>query len=261
MIEDRIRKFKTNNAQGISYRESGSGPALVMLHGFGASSAAWLFQLESLKGFRIVAWDAPGYGDSDALPNEKPVAKDYADALDKFVQALGLKQFVIVANSLGGLMAGAFARAYPQRVRGMLLVSPAGGHGGDQKKLAERLKQLDELGPEGLAEKRSPTLVAAKSPPVALELVRWSQRRIRPDGYRQACHCLANGRLAGDAAYFKSRVLVVCGTEDVITPQAGCKAIADAFPKGEYRSLAGIGHAAQIEDHVRINDIIEQILM
>jgi pimeloyl-ACP methyl ester carboxylesterase len=228
--------------------------------GFGPSSAAWLFQLESLAGFRVIAWDAPGYGESALLSKENPFAADYAEALHRFLTSLKLEEVALVANSLGGLMAGAYAKKHGDRVRSMLLVSPAGGHGGDQKKLAERLKQLDALGPEGLAEKRSPTLVAAQSPAIALELVRWSQRRIRPDGYRQACHCLANGRLAEDAVSFKKPVVVVCGTEDVVTPEAGCKAVARAFPKGEYRSLPGLGHVAQIEDPELINTIIEQIL-
>jgi pimeloyl-ACP methyl ester carboxylesterase len=140
----------------------------------------------------------------------------------------------------------------------MLLLGPAAGHGGDKKKLEERLKQLDDLGPEGLAEKRSPTLVAASSPPIALELVRWSQRCIRPDGYRQAAHCLANGTLADDARRFRKKVLVACGTEDIITPEAGCKAIAAAFPKAEYRSLAGLGHAPHVEDPAKINAMIRE---
>ena len=80
-----------------------------------------------------------------------------------------------------------------------MLISPAGGYCGDTKVLNNRLKTLEELGPEGMAEKRSPTILAAKHTPEALELVRWSQRRIHPAGYRQAAYCLSNGRLADDA--------------------------------------------------------------
>src|SRR5204863_8549197 len=118
-----------------------------------------------------------------------------------------------------------------ERVRSMVLLGPAGGYGGDERKRDERLKQFEELGPDGLAEKRSPTLVAKGSPPIALELVRWSQRRVRPQGYRQAIHCLAQGRLAVDARRYAKRVLVACGAEDLITPEAGCKAIARPFPR------------------------------
>jgi len=258
MLDERIAKFPRRKSKAISYREAGAGQALVLLHGIGSSSASWLFQLEGLNGCRLIAWDAPGYGESDFLKSREPRVSEYADALHAFLERLLLKDVVLVGNSLGCLMAAAYAAAHPERVRSMLLLGPAAGHGGDKKKLEERLKQLDDLGPEGLAEKRSPTLVAASSPPIALELVRWSQRRIRPDGYRQAAHCLANGRLADDARQFRKKVLVACGTEDIITPEAGCKAIAAAFPKAEYRSLAGLGHAPHVEDPAQINAMIRE---
>ena len=259
MIDARIAKFPPQKSRSISYRTVGAGPALVLLHGIGSSSAAWLCQLESLQGYRLLAWDAPGYGESDFLSGATPRPADYAQALHEFIDRLLLKAIVLVGNSLGCLMAGAYAAAHPERVRSMVLLGPAGGYGGlpdKDEKLRGRLKQLDDLGPEGMAEQRSPTLVAAGSPAFALELVRWSQRRIHPRGYRQAVHCLAQGRLADDARRFAKKVLVACGNEDIITPEAGCKAIAAAFPRAEYRTLPGIGHAPQIEAPEAINQLI-----
>ena len=259
MIDERIAKFAPRKSGGISYRETGAGRALVFLHGIGSSSASWLNQFETLKGYRLIAWDAPGYGGSDFLSEASPLPGHYAEALHSFLDRLLLKDIVLVGNSLGCLMAGAFAAAHPERVRSMLLLGPAGGYGDladREAKLAERLRQLDELGPEGLAEQRSPTLVAKGSPPIALELVRWSQRRVRPQGYRQAVYCLAQGQLVADAKRYGKKVLVACGAEDVITPEAGCKAVARAFPRGEYRSLPGIGHAPHVEAPKLINELI-----
>jgi pimeloyl-ACP methyl ester carboxylesterase len=261
MIDERIARFAPRKSKTISYRETGAGQALVLLHGIGSSSASWLQQLESLKGYRLIAWDAPGYGESDFLAPPTPRPADYAQALHEFVERLLLKDVVLVGNSLGCLMATAYAAAHPERVRDMVLLGPAGGYGHmpseeREAKLRERLQQLDELGPEGLAQQRSPTLVAAGSPPAALELVRWSQRRIRPAGYRQAVHCLAQGQLAQDARRYGKKVLVACGTEDIVTPEAGCKAIARAFPRGEYRSLERIGHAPHIEAPELVNELI-----
>src|SRR5919206_766839 len=149
MIDERIARFALKKSKGISYRESGAGPALVCLHGIGAASAGWLLQLETLKGYRLIAWDAPGYGESDFLPLEKPRPADYAQALHEFLERLLLKDVVLVANSLGCLMASAYAAAHPERVRSMILLGPAGGFGAladRDAKLAERLKQLDALG-------------------------------------------------------------------------------------------------------------------
>src|SRR3954463_6156670 len=217
MIDERISRFRLWKSKGISYRETGAGPALVCLHGIGSGSASWLNQFETLKGYRLIAWDAPGYGESEFLKGEKPLAADYAQALHQFLERLLLKDVVLVGNSLGCLMAGAYAAAHPERVRSLLLLGPAGGYGDladREAKLAERLRQLDELGPEGLAEQRSPPLVAKGSPPLALELGRWSQRRVRPQGYRQAVYCLAQGQLVANAKRYGKKVFVACGAED-----------------------------------------------
>jgi pimeloyl-ACP methyl ester carboxylesterase len=260
MLEDRIAKFTLRKSGGLSYRETGSGQALVLLHGIGSSSASWLNQLETLQGYRLIAWDAPGYGESEFLSEPSPRADHYAQALHAFLDRLLLKDVVVVGNSLGCLMAGAYAAAHPERVRSMILLSPAAGNAGDESKQRERLRQFEELGPEGLAEKRSPTLVGKASPREAVELMRWTQRRIRPQGYRQAVHCLTHGRLAEDARKFPKKVLVACGSEDIVTPEAGCKAVAAAFPRAEYRSLPGIGHVPHMEAAQTVNELVRQFV-
>jgi pimeloyl-ACP methyl ester carboxylesterase len=257
MLDERIAAFPLRKSKDISYREAGSGRAILLLHGIGSSSASWLFQLEGLKGHRVIAWDAPGYGESSFLEKPEPFPADYARSLDAFVDRLLLKDVVVVGNSLGCLMAGAFVKDNP-KVRALMLISPAGGYGGDRKVFDERIRTLEELGPEGMAQKRSPTLLGAKHTPEALELVRWSQRRISPQGYRQAAYCLSNGKLVDDARGFRKKVLVVCGTEDRVTPEAGCKEVARAYAGSEYRSLPGLGHVAHIEDPALINPMITQ---
>ena len=262
-LDERLARFPRRSSKTISYRETGAGQALVLLHGIGSSSAGWLAQLESLSGYRLIAWDAPGYGESEFLVPEKPKAADYAQALHEFFDRLLLKDVVLVGNSLGCLMAGAYAAAHADRVRSMVLLGPAGGYAllsDREERLRGRLEELDRLGPEGLAEKRSPTVVAKNSAPAlqtaALELVKWNHRRIRPQGMRQALHCLAQGSLATDARRFQKKVLVGCGSDDVITPEAGCRQIAAAFPRAEYRTLAGLGHVPHIEDPKTINELI-----
>ncbi len=71
-IAERISRFpvRTVSVGGrtLAYREAGSGAPLVLLHGIGNQSGSWVQQLESLADrFRVIAWDAPGYGGSDPL--------------------------------------------------------------------------------------------------------------------------------------------------------------------------------------------------
>jgi pimeloyl-ACP methyl ester carboxylesterase len=261
-IEERIEKFPLRTSGPISYREAGRGQALLCLHGIGSDSAGWLNQLEALSDrFRVIAWDAPGYQRSEPLKDERPDASQYAEALHGLVTRLLLKDIIIVANSLGGLFAAAYVRVHGDRVRQMILISPTSGYGGaDEATRAEkregRFKMLAEIGPEGMAEQRSPSLFGKKMTPEALALARWSQSRVHPAGFRQAVWCLDSGRHAEDARHYAKPVLVVCGTEDTVTPEAGCKKVAAAYPKGEYRALPGLGHISHVEDPALLNGII-----
>lgn len=261
-LEERIASFPLRQSGEVSYREAGRGQALLCLHGIGASSGGWLYQLEELsESFRVIAWDAPGYEGSEPLKDAKPAAAMYAQALHGLVERLLLKDVVIVANSLGGLFAGAYARAHGDRVRSMFLISPTSGYAAaDEALRAEkregRIRMLEELGPEGLAQKRSPSLFGKRMTPEALELARWSQRRIHPSGYRQAIWCLDSGRHVDDARHFRKPVLVVCGTEDTVTPPAGCKEVSAAYPRGEYRALPDLGHISHIEDPAQLDRLI-----
>jgi pimeloyl-ACP methyl ester carboxylesterase len=244
--------------KALSYRERGEGQVLMLLHGIGSGSASWLFQLEELSGhYRVIAWDAPGYGESDAFAVEEPHPSDYAMALSVLLNALQVKSFILVAQSLGALMSVAYARMFPN-LAGMVLISPAGGYNGDVSKISARLKTLDELGPHGLADKRAGAMLSPNPPPLALELVRWNYRRIRRDGYRQASYCLANGNIREDAAFYKGKTLVACGSADTVTPEAGCKDIASRFPNSAYRSLPGLGHASQAEGPTQVNAMIRE---
>ena len=72
------------------WQESGTGPALVLLHGISSGSASWHKQLNDprlQRCCRILAWDAPGYGGSAPLAAEKPTAACYAGALARMLDA------------------------------------------------------------------------------------------------------------------------------------------------------------------------------
>ena len=75
----------------ITYLEAGQGEPLVLLHGIGSGSASWTAQIEKYSSdYRVVAWDAPGYGGSDPVGPMAPAATDYAARLEAFLDALGI---------------------------------------------------------------------------------------------------------------------------------------------------------------------------
>jgi pimeloyl-ACP methyl ester carboxylesterase len=249
----------------VSYRRVGKGPAdLVLVHGIGSQSASWGQQFDGLATrFRITAWDAPGYGESESLAPASPAASDYAERLLGLLDVLAIERPILVASSLGALIATSAAVQHPERVAGLVLLNPAGGYGlADPKvreeRLAARLERLARLGPAGMAAELPGGMLSPRASVKAREIAAWSQARIDPEGYAQAARMLAHGTLTNDAPRYPGPVLVVAASADTITPPRDCEKIAGAFPHAKYRLLDGPGHLSYVESPEVINALITE---
>ena len=110
-----------------SYDEGGDGPTLLLLHGFAADKGSWVPVAKRLTPhFHVVIPDLPGWGDSSRVQGASYDIDAQAQRLDGFVQALGLRGFVLVGHSMGGAIAGVYAAEHPERVRELALVDSFG---------------------------------------------------------------------------------------------------------------------------------------
>lgn len=234
-------------------RECGAGPAIVLLHGIGSGAASWLQVARQLAPqARVIAWDAPGYGDSSPLESPAPKAEHYAVRLVQMLDALDVEECVLVGHSLGALPALAFARsAQASRVSRLLLISPARGYGaperGEQRQQVrrQRLENLERLGVAGLAEQRSPRMLSPTASAQALAWVRWNMARLDPAGYRQAIELLCGDDLLRHGPPGMP-CEVHCGEADGITPAETCLTLAKALG-ASFNLIADAGHASPIE--------------
>lgn len=225
----------------------------MLLHGISSGSASWLLQLESwLTTFRVVAWDAPGYGASSPLPSPAPSARDYSAALRRLLQGCVQGRVHLVGHSLGALVAAAYCRMFPHDVRSLTLLNPALGYGDQaenvrREKLSARLEQMRQLGPEGIAAQRAPQLVSARASDLAVDVLVWNARRLSAQGYSQAAHMLAHGNLLDDLRALRLPLLVITGSEDRVTPPGSAAMAAQTHPAARVVSLPGVGHASYLE--------------
>jgi len=119
-------RFLDANGIRTSYLEAGEGPVLILLHGAGGGGTSWYKVIGPLsRRFRVIAFDKPGYGESD-----KPWADYSKDFFINWLLAaldeLSIHRFHLVGNSQGGSVAIAFSLQYPERLNKMILVSPGG---------------------------------------------------------------------------------------------------------------------------------------
>jgi pimeloyl-ACP methyl ester carboxylesterase len=254
-----------DGAATVAMRERGGGAALVCLHGIGSGAAAWFELAVALGGrARVLAWDAPGYGGSSALPSQ-PRAADYAARLHDWLDALAIDACVLVGHSLGALMAAAAAHGdRAARIRRLVLLSPALGYGAPGREAArarvhaERLRTLEQLGIAGLAAQRSQRLLGPQADERARRWVRWNMARLNPDGYRQAVELLCAGDLLADLPP-PMPVRVACGALDAVTPPESCEAAARRCGVA-LELLPGAGHAIHLEQPARVAALLAEVL-
>ncbi|ALK32407.1 alpha/beta fold hydrolase [Burkholderia plantarii] len=265
------RRIDVAPARAVGYREAGAPPAagphagrlpIVLLHGIGSGAASWVQQLDTLGAARrVLAWDTPGYGESSPVAPASPQAGDYAAVLADWLDALGVARCVLVGHSLGAIVAGRFAATHGARVAGLLLLSPAAGYGAASEavraqKRDARLAMLAELGPQGLAERRSANMLSPSASEPARQWVRWNMARVVPAGYAQATHLLANADLAADLAGRRGPVMVAVGEHDGITPPEACARLARAAGV-PLQLIPNAGHAGYIEAPAACDALID----
>ncbi len=269
-LDERLAKFPQKNLTvdnvAISYREAGEGIPLVLLHGIGSGSGSWLFQFESLQQqYHVVAWDAPGYGESTPLDKSIPEVMYYADVLKRLVDGLGLKTFYLVGHSLGALIASAYCYQFSETVLSLVLANPATGYGKDNPEVRDsknnaRIELMERLGPQGLAKERSRKLLSDNAPENAVDLVRWNMSRLHKQGYIQAANMLANSNLCEFCQKISKRVLILYGVHDRITPETMAVKVARCYEQSEYKSIKGAGHASYIEAPEVFNFYIKEFI-
>jgi pimeloyl-ACP methyl ester carboxylesterase len=275
---------RTVSANGTRYHvvEAGSGPLVLLLHGFPEFWWAWRHQLTSFAaaGYRVVAADLRGYGGSDHPPRgyDLPSLSDDAAAL---VRSLGESDAVIVGHDWGGLIGWTCAVRHPKVVRRLVAVSTphprrlrasvlghasqlrASGHAfsyqtpwAPERKLraddaAEVGRLLHEWAAPGWPDEETTRIYRAafqigNTPFCALEYFRWVVRSLpRPDGVRYA---------SSMATPIDVPVLQVHGAADpVVLPTSAQGSSQYVTAPYRWRLLEGVGHFPHEEDPQRFD--------
>lgn len=235
-------------ADGISLTDKGTGRPVLLLHGIGGSARSWtaLSSLLAAAGVRVLAWDAPGYGES-ADPSG-PV--DHPARVVEVLDVLGLDEVDLVGTSWGGVIATLVAARHPGRVRSLVLADSTRGSGTDPERAATmrgRVTDLAEQGPERFAAARAPRLVAPGCDPRIAAAVQAEMAGVRVPGYRAAAEFMAATDTTELLPALRTPTLVLAGEHDQVTGVTESRLLAGAVPGARLTLIPGAGHAAITE--------------
>lgn len=246
----------TINRDGVNiyYEEHGSGPAVVLSHGYSATSQMWNGQLPALADtYRVITWDMRGHGQTDS-PDDPAAYSEAAtcDDLAAILRHLGIESAVIGGLSLGGYMSLAFNLAHPEMTRALMLFdtgpgykNPVGREAWNEtaRKRAEifEAKGLDALG--GSAEVRVSTHRSAKGLALAA----------------RGMLAQFDSRVIESLPYIAVPALVLVGDKD--TPfLGGTDYMAAKIPNARKVVIENAGHASNIDQPAAFNEAVLSFL-
>ncbi len=237
------------------------GLPVVLLHGIGSSRVAFDAQLRhfaSDAGGRrwCLAPDAPGYADSDDVPDIDSLT-GYVDHVIAMLDAVEARQVDLVGVSWGGVIAARLAATHPARVRRLVLADTSRGSGVDPSKaevMRGRGDALTAQGNEAFAASRAPRLVSQDAPAdlvaaVALEMA----AAIRLPGYGQAAAAMADTNHTDLLPTIEVPTLVVVGEADIVCPPSEAEVLTALVPNASLVTIPNAGHLANREQPAAFN--------
>lgn len=267
---DEIRSLPSHDGGAISVISRGDGPPIVLSHGVTLSVRTWVKQMETLPaaGFRAIAFDHRGHGASTVGETGHTLDTLAAD-MRTVVEGLDLHDAVIVGHSMGGVAAQAFAVQFPEvvaaRVSGLVLLSTlARTHLSGNRRLGHLLEWVASVTPDAggvFGFEHLGLLIArigfGRNPrPSHVELTRQMILACDPATRKTAAGALLGLDLSADLPNFNVPTLVICGTNDVLTPPAEARRIARLIPGARLEMLEGAGHMAMLEQSETVDRLI-----
>jgi pimeloyl-ACP methyl ester carboxylesterase len=257
------------NGDRFSYMEAGpaNAPVVMLLHGIGANSMYWRHQYAGLSDrYRVIAWNAPGYVQTDTLRKDRPDCDDYVEAFAAFADAMGVQRFAMVGNSFGSSIVQCFALRHPARVERIALSGTSVGSKSTppeerEQTFQRRQKQFESAGGMNYARAVIGLLVGSKTSPQAREEILEVLRGTNGRGYLQASFVPYELDTLAFAGKLRMPVLLYHGSEDKIAPiERTSVALMSALPNAILVRFDGYGHLPEVEIHQQVNALLRDFL-
>jgi 3-oxoadipate enol-lactonase len=255
------------NGATIHYTERGpaDAPPVILLHGFPLDARMWAAQLDTLPvTHRVVTPDFRGFGQS---PPAGPFTLDHlADDVHALAQQLRLSRFVLAGLSMGGYVALAYAKKYPDTLRALILLdTQAAADTPESRQNRDRLiAAAREHGPKPVADAMLQKMIpesTAKNRPQVVRDLRQMMDGANPESMANA---LAAMRDRPDHTSTLSTIqvptLIVVGDQDAITPPEVAKKMQEKIPNAQLKIITGAGHMTPMEQPEQVNTTLTDFL-
>jgi 3-oxoadipate enol-lactonase len=241
-----MEKINVNDIE-LAYTRRGRGTPLVLLHGYPLDNHLWDDIAPLLEDtFDLIQPDLRGFGKSTTV--ESPYSMDdYASDIAGLLDQFSIQKTAIVGHSMGGYVALAFARLYPERVSGLGLVSTQVLADPPDRKEARYKSAADvsEKGIGGVVEAMTPKFTSDER---LQRIAREMMERQQPAAFIGALRAMAERTDSSSLlSSFKFPVVIIHGEADALIPIDRAREVKNAVPRAHLVELKGTGHMPMME--------------
>ena len=252
----------------IHYLDAGAGePALVLLHAFPLHAGMWAPQIEHLsRTHRVIAPDLLGFGGSDAPETMyRYTMLGFADLVAGLLDHLGLERVVLGGLSMGGYVAFAVLRQYPERISGLILADTRAAADTTMvfDKRTDQQDQVARIGTTTLIETLLAGLLSDETRANRLELVEQVRRLMANPaaGFIGALEAMKHRPDATEElALITVPTLVIVGEDDALSPPDVAREMQERIPGSELAVLPHAGHLSSLEAADEFNAAVDAFL-
>lgn len=233
------------------YIESGEGSPVVILHGLlgGLSNFAGVLDYFPKRGFKILIPELPVYD----LPLVNTTVKALADFLNEFLDFKGLKEVILLGNSLGGHIALLFSKLHPQKVKGLIITGSSGlyensmGDGYPKRGDYEYIKAKSE---EVFYD---PKVATKEIVDEVFETVNDRNKLVKTLAIAKSA---IRHNMAKDLPKMETPTAIIWGAQDSVTPPNVAKEFNLLLPNSDLYWIDKCGHAPMMEHPKEFNRIM-----
>jgi pimeloyl-ACP methyl ester carboxylesterase len=226
----------------------------------------WAPQLAELSDrFTVIAWDAPGAGQSSDPPSTFAVG-DWVDALAELLDAEDVPRGHVVGLSWGGLLAQEFYRKYASRVSSLVLVDTYAGWTGSlgeevaNQRLTACIRDSLLSAPELVAQ-YLPGMFSERVPSAVREYLAAIMSDTHPVGFRLMAAALANGDTRNLLPAIHAPTLLIWGDADKRAPISIAYQLETKIPGARLAVIPGAGHVSNLEAPAIFNATLREFLL
>jgi 3-oxoadipate enol-lactonase len=238
-----------------------SDVTVFLLHGIYGSKRYWKYEIGRLvaRGYRVVAWDAPGYGIS---PLPEPYSLQIvARAAADLIELHGTATNVIFGHSMGGQVTPRVYSMLPARISAIVISATIGYFGNKTKEEQDEFVAKRSSGAGAASVVTSMFAPSSSGPEV--ELVRQVAGHTPPETVKAAVKAVQNAPDEEAIAAFRSvhvPALLVAGELDETGRASGMRRVADMMPNAEFSVVANAGHYPWAEQPQAFNELLFDFL-